>query len=181
MDAKEKDGIKIVNIIFAVMIVIALAIIGIMFVNGNKTFKESTDQVEANTEEMLENEELPTESAISYTMEDEISLHREGIESMVEEPTGDYMFPDSDSRMLTRDELINKTAQELKIARNEIYARHGREFTDETMQNYFLEKDWYTPLYTPEEFDAEGDDWFNDYEYANKTLITEIEEELGYK
>ncbi len=38
------------------------------------------------------------------------------------------------------------------MARNEIYARHGRKFKDKTLQKYFDEKSWYEGEYEPDEF-----------------------------
>jgi len=49
------------------------------------------------------------------------------------------------------------------------------------LNEYFNSKSWYQPLYTGEEMDEMGDAIFNEYEYANKNLIAEIEEELGYR
>ncbi|MEJ0106556.1 MAG: YARHG domain-containing protein [Bacteroidota bacterium] len=36
---------------------------------------------------------------------------------------------------------------DLKILRNEIYARHGLLFTNEEMKQYFNLQDWYKPQY----------------------------------
>lgn len=93
----------------------------------------------------------------------------------------EYIFEDSDQRELTESEIYALTKEQTRYARNEIYARHGRKFSDEELQNYFDSKSWYTPLYTPEEFDSKGDSIFNEYEFYNKNLIDRIEKELGYK
>lgn len=189
MNSKEKDGISIVNIIFAILIVAVIVLMCVIYLSGNKKYKETGTHVEETTEETTEEitEEIAAEimnensNTKEYAVTDEINLKRSGAAPAQLESNEDYIFPDSDSRMLSKDELMDKTAQELKIARNEIYARHGREFTDESVQEYFNEKSWYTPIYAPEDFDKKGDEWFNDYEYANKTLIAEVEEELGYR
>lgn len=109
----------------------------------------------------------------------------EGTESPSLPPVGpreEFIFPDSDSRYLERQELEGLSQRELSIARNEIYARRGRKFNSEELQEYFEKQSWYEPQYTPEEFDAMGGDSFlNVYELANKDLIVEIEEEKGYR
>jgi hypothetical protein len=58
--------------------------------------------------------------------------------------TTDYVIADSDTRVITNADLVNLTPWQLKIARNEIYARHGREFAHKDMICYFGAKSWYT-------------------------------------
>ena len=65
----------------------------------------------------------------------------------------DYIFPNSDKEYITLEEADSKTNEELRIGRNEIYARHGRKFSDEKLQTYFDSKDWYHGTVVPEEFD----------------------------
>jgi hypothetical protein len=50
-------------------------------------------------------------------------------------------------RLLTEDELRGFSKTELRILRNEIYARHGRKFKSTDLQQYFLKQSWYRPLY----------------------------------
>ena len=89
--------------------------------------------------------------------------------------TGEYIFPNSDSAYLTRDQVAALTPEQLRLARNEIYARHGRIFQDEGLAAYFSSKSWYQPLYDGASFDALGDSILNEYEIANRDLIQEYE------
>jgi len=57
----------------------------------------------------------------------------------------DYIFPDSSTRALTNADLAGLTHQQLGIARNEIFARHGYIFQEGGYRAYFLSKTWYTP------------------------------------
>ena len=41
--------------------------------------------------------------------------------------------------------LENKTAAELKLLRNSIFAQYGREFKTKYIRNYFLSRSWYKP------------------------------------
>jgi hypothetical protein len=59
------------------------------------------------------------------------------------ESSGDYIISDSNTRLISKSELVNLTPWQLKVARNEIYARHGRPFVHEDMQCYFAKKSWY--------------------------------------
>jgi len=60
--------------------------------------------------------------------------------------TGDLIFPDSDQRLLSRADLAGLTRQQLRIARNEIYARRGRRFRDPALREYFSRFGWYRPI-----------------------------------
>lgn len=88
---------------------------------------------------------------------------------------GDYIFPDSDTRKLTAEDLdpIKDDAQMLRLARNELYARHGRKFDAEDLQEYFMSKDWYMPEIDPEDFD---EDMLTKVEKYNRDLIKSYEE-----
>lgn len=55
----------------------------------------------------------------------------------------DYVLPNSDTEVIDTSELESLSPWELKVARNEIYARHGRSFVHEDMQCYFDSKSWY--------------------------------------
>ena len=65
----------------------------------------------------------------------------------------DYIFPNSDKEYITFEEADSKTNEELRIGRNEIYARHDRKFSDEKLQAYFDSKDWYHGTVVPKDFD----------------------------
>ncbi|WP_242212690.1 TcaA 3rd/4th domain-containing protein [Bacillus cereus group sp. BfR-BA-01383] len=61
-----------------------------------------------------------------------------------------FIFPDSDIRKLTSSDLRYLSKEQLKIARNEIYARHGHIFQTKDMQAYFSKQSWYreNPYFT---------------------------------
>ncbi|HIR93848.1 MAG TPA: YARHG domain-containing protein [Candidatus Egerieimonas intestinavium] len=95
--------------------------------------------------------------------------------------SGDYIFPDSNSRYLSYEEVAAKGQQELVYARNEIFARHGRKFKSEDLQAYFNSKSWYTPIYEADEFTTELQNrLFNSYEKENIKQITKVEKDKGY-
>jgi len=56
----------------------------------------------------------------------------------------DYIISDSSTREISKSELINFMPWQLKVARNEIYARHGRPFVHKDLQCYFATKNWYS-------------------------------------
>lgn len=55
----------------------------------------------------------------------------------------DYIIDDSGTRVILQSELADLTPWQLKVARNEIYARHGRVFVHKDLQCYFAKKSWY--------------------------------------
>jgi len=61
--------------------------------------------------------------------------------------SSDCKYPEASNRQLTSEDLTGKSALELKIMRNEIFARHGYKFKSEEMKNYFNQQKWYKPMY----------------------------------
>jgi hypothetical protein len=79
----------------------------------------------------------------------------------------DFLIPDSDTRKLTTEDLKNLTPDQLRIARNEIYARRGRYFQSEDLKERFEKFSWYKP-YT-------WNPGLNPIERANVDLIQHLE------
>lgn len=84
----------------------------------------------------------------------------------------DYILPDSCTRKLTNSDLAGLDADELELARNEIYAREGRRFNTEYIQDYFDDKWWYVGTIAPEDF---TEDMLNDVEKYNVNFIRDYE------
>lgn len=80
----------------------------------------------------------------------------------------DYIFPESNVRFLTNEEISSVDNNIKQMAINEIYARHGRLFNTQEIQDYFNSKQWYAGNVAP---DAFNESVLNEYELANiKTL-----------
>lgn len=109
---------------------------------------------------------------------DEFGFFDDDYEENESDFKGEYILPDSDSVYLELSDLQGLSAEECRIARNEIYARHGRIFRDNELQAYFEQFDWYEGMYDADEFD---DSVLNDYEKANRDLISSYESEMGYQ
>lgn len=88
---------------------------------------------------------------------------------------GEYIFPNSDKEYLTDADVSGLSKSELRLARNEILARHGRIFTSDDLKTYFESKSWYSGTVAPEEFDANMDSRLNDAERANIEMIKKYE------
>ena len=78
--------------------------------------------------------------------------------------TNGYIISDSSTRIITESELQGMSIRDLRRARNEIYARHGRTFNDDSLQSYFNSCSWYKPN--------------SNYNYANENAnLNEIEKQ----
>lgn len=121
-----------------------------------------------------------SEEDISESVEKEVSEEdqKQTEETEMQDEASEYFIPDSDSKYLTMKDLEGYSADDCRIARNELFARHGRKFTDENLKSYFESKNWYEGTIEPEDFD---DSVFNEYEIANRDLIVEYEKEKGYR
>ena len=89
-----------------------------------------------------------------------------------------YILPNSNTEFLTEEDLEELSQEECSLARNEIYARHGRKFQDDALREYFESKEWYKGTIDTDDF---SDSMFNEYEIANINLIMEYEKKKGYK
>ena len=88
--------------------------------NDNKTSSFSNDQIqETNSEGNLENESKSSEFNHTNTTE----------------------------KRLSKSELINYSKSELRLIRNEIFARHGYIFKSKDLAEYFSKKTWYKPQF----------------------------------
>ena len=115
-----------------------------------------------------QNEE-PGKTDVSVEQQDDDTVVKDGTENddmmvdpeteVQEEPENndvaaeaDYLLPNSSEKELTQEDLAGLTKEQLRFARNEIYARNGMIFGVDDLDNYFAEKSWYTPKYSSDEF-----------------------------
>ena len=125
-------------------------------------------------------EETASEAVTADTHEEE-SGERETESQTAEEtrsyPAGsredDYILPEAQNHIYTQEELSDLTREELRIARNEIYARHGRKFKSDDLNSYFSGKSWYRPSVDGDAFD---DSVLNESETGNLAAVKAAEE-----
>lgn len=93
------------------------------------------------------------------------------------DPDG-YILP-TDSQYITESDLYPFTEEQVKLIRNEIYARHGYSFTMEKFRDYFSAKNWYfeDPNVNVNTFGTQN---MNQYERANVDTIKAYEERMGW-
>lgn len=163
------------SLVFLLPVVAVIAVGGLWLGNG-RTGNNKTENSSVESSMIEESKQEAEESVVEESSKFSVPLS-EGGEAEVS--TGispdEYILPECETRIYTREELSALSKDELRLARNEIYARHGRKFSAEDLRNYFQNKSWYTPLYEAAEFDAKGDSVLNDCEIANRNLIVELE------
>lgn len=89
--------------------------------------------------------------------------------------SGEYLLPDSNTKYLTEADVSGLSKADLRIARNEILARHGRIFESEDLKTYFESKSWYSGTVAPKEFDADMESRLSKVELANIEMIKKYE------
>jgi hypothetical protein len=86
------------------------------------------------------------------------------------------LLPSSSDRELTSSDLEGLSKTQLTLARNEIFARHGRPFKDAFLQAHFSSFSWYKPDATyviPEDDNRR----LNSVEQRNVDLIRQTEQQ----
>lgn len=162
-------------------IVIAVAsIVGVAFLMMHKP-----DPTPVNDSEIESAAEVQTEADDV----EEITIQEE-YDEVLEVPTSQvtvniqdyadtgYIIPDSSTRYLSRSDFSHLSKDELRIARNEIYARHGRMFNDSFLQSYFNSQSWYRGTIAPSNF--QDNYMLNEIEKYNTKLIKDYEISMGY-
>lgn len=91
---------------------------------------------------------------------------------------GDYILDGSDTRLIAASEVRGLSKQQMTLALNEIYARHGRRFSTDYIQAYFDSCSWYHGTISPSAFD-EG--VLSTTERANINTIISVMQEYGYR
>ncbi len=168
----QSNGGRMVPI--TVIVLLALVVVGlIVFIiasgmNGNKSnvspiAENSKASISSSSAQIASQTEPSQSSAVP-----ESSNNRE--------VSKDYILEFSSTRILSNSELTDLSAEELRIARNEIYARHGRKFKDKELQDYFNTKPWYHGTIEPNRF---NDNSLSDIEMKNRDLIQEYEKKRG--
>ena len=153
----------------------------------SKKTSDATDPNKENSSEQAtlaenENESTMEQSTVSTETQADANAQpgAEGGNAAVQTPaTGEYLFAESASRLLTTADVSNFQARypnsmfpgERSITQmiiNEMYARHGYIFKDQSLTDYFAQKSWYTPRTADME---EIYPVMNDVEQANVTLL----------
>ena len=186
---KAKIDNKKMGLFVGVAALILALIIGIvLFAGANKDKegkKENVNQSqEANNQETddknvddknADNEDVNNEDTNNEDVNSGDSNNTDENTDASQGQDGEYILPESNTRALTRDDLKDLTKEQLRLARNEIFARHGMIFGVEDLDQYFKSKSWYEPTVPAEDFYTVVD--MSLIEEENINLIVEVEGE----
>lgn len=178
---KQGADKKVVGLVAGIAAVAVVIILAVVLFAGAGNDKKENQQNTAKTEEQQTEEVKKDESKKEETKKEEADKTETDAEETVDEKVNtqstkaddsEYIFPESDTRLLTRAEVEAHTKEELRLARNEIFARHGMIFGGD-LEEYFSSKSWYQPTVSGEEFYDKVE--MSLIEEENITLIQSVE------
>lgn len=189
---EKKQKLNVVTLVAIVVAAVALlGCVGIMvFGGGTDRTKSKVSEDELKDARAIANRREDEQDVESFNLGKEIEITTSGAKSSdakksgksgsTASTSGDYVIPDSDSRKLTEADLDGLTKDEVRIARNEIMARHGRIFNDADLQRYFESKSWYDGTISAEKFDKTKH-ILSTIEDDNAKFIEKYEKKRGYR
>jgi len=171
---KKKTSILLFIIPLLFIVVIAGAIIVYLYLTSDNTTTTSTsnsnknaktdpgEQLKQREEELKKREQKIDEE--KKNLQESTGNNQGGTNT--KNPPVPGLYPESSTKYLTERDLYGKSKYDLKIMRNEIYARHGYIFkSSPDMMEYFNSQSWYKPGYN----DVSG--ILSDLEQANIKFI----------
>ena len=175
---KKRIDKKQITLFVGIGLLILLSLVGVLVLGKSGKKDEGKEKKPATTQE----EDVKTDEDIEVDAEGETDADEGGKqeESTPSEETSatdsEYILPKSDKEKLTRADLEGLTKEQLRLARNEIYARHGMIFGVADLDNYFATKSWYKPTVSFTDFYDTVE--MSLIEEANVILIQEVEKTM---
>lgn len=195
--------VAMVLLVLGALLVLTAAILFLIHTITDVSEPETQEQMTVVVEDPMEKEETKTDETVTDDPEqDETEQNTPGQDDPVtddpeqddpvqdepeqQDPVQDepeqkdsedeWYFPDSAERLLTQTDIAGLSKQDLRIARNEIYARHGRRFNSADLQAYFDGCSWYNGTIAAGSF---TDDMLNDTELANARFLRAAEDAMN--
>ena len=151
-------------------LIVVCIILGIVAGAMNSNKKEDAKKDTASNTEKATEKQTTAASTKTAASTETASTKQTKNNTQDETENSEYILPESDTRYVEQDEIDQLTKNEVRLAINEIYARHGRIFENSELREYFESKDWYDGTIEPEDFD---EDVLNQYEKANVKLLAD--------
>ena len=111
------------------------------------------ENTEGQQEDSEDNEVDSTSTPDTTTDYEESFSDVDSYEESSSDDDDEYILSYSSDRLLTVSDVELLSKEQCRYARNEIYARHGRKFSDKKLQAYFDSKSWYVGTIEPNDFD----------------------------
>lgn len=175
----QTDWAQIIKIIIGTLVVVAvIVLLGKQFIgnDNNESVATQTEQAGSSSNQQSQDSSQSTTDPTyneynnytskneynNYTNNNEYNNYTRNNSSSSSSKTGGYIISYSSDVLLTSSDIQGMSKQQLRYARNEIYARHGRKFQSQDLRNYFNSKSWYQGVIEPSNFN-------------DKTMLTNIE------
>lgn len=176
-----KTGLDKKQVLLVAAIVGGLAVLALVAILllGNRDKKDEPKDnkpaVEEQDKEPIESDDVVDQDS-EESQEDDVPEEGGQEEDNQTATDSEYILPNSDTVRLTRTDLQGLSKEELRLARNEIFARHGMIFGVEDLDTYFATKSWYKPTVAYDDFYDTVE--MSMIEEANLVLISKVEEEM---
>lgn len=162
----EEKNRRMIVVIVIVVLVILVAVVAFFTWNHLQAMKEDQNQAKET--------KTQTEAESEATVESDDVIHNTQLQTkeITAQPKTyqgqQYILEGSDRRYISSGEVQYLTDDELRLARNEIFARRGRIFDDPELSAYFSSKAWYRGTILPDDF---SEDSLSKVEKANIEVI----------
>lgn len=144
--------------------------------DGNEVYYAGADEQNTDNDQTSVGGDARNDSSgvATQSSDKKKTVSEKSVSDKVQKGDSDYILPESSSRYYTKQELSQLDDYTLQMAINEIYARHGRKFDTQSIREYFEGKTWYRGTINPADFDGNEAAYFNEYEMANRELMSQI-------
>lgn len=175
---KKKTKHKFMAMLGIILSILMIAFLLFAFISSPEPTQTPTSSVSNGVEAETTNE---NQISMAEEMVEEDSSGEAQIETQQSKYhfEADFVVDGTDSGLFDKSFFEQLSDDELRVAKNEIFARHGRMFNDPDLQAYFDSKEWYQGTYSPEEFDKIQENELNGFEKENLQIMSLIEEERG--
>lgn len=162
-------------------IIILLGVMAVsMFITACGTSSTSTTVAESQTDiDAIVEKKIQEQLEIDRRVKEGIDAAKATEETIVtmaateaSKNSGTYLLPFSNERLVTDADLATLSKDQLRLARNEIFARHGRMYETKDLNDYFSSQGWYTPSISADQW---NDKVFSKVESDNVTRIANYE------
>ncbi len=106
---------------------------------------------------------------------DPLNLFDDDKDTDKKDEAADTLIPEIDKRYYTDRDVQGKTKDQIQAMLNELYARHGYIFKDETLKSQYEKQSWYKGT---ESDMAKVEQSFNTYEKKNLEYLTDVRSKL---
>lgn len=177
---KKAPGVNPKSIRIAAMAIVAVVVLVLAIVlisslgkdKGKEDSDENSNQVEQQQNEDAANDSVENQDNQDADVQDQDEQSQNDVQNEVADDS-EYILPESNTRLLTEADLSGLTKEQLRLARNEMFARYGMIFGVDDLDAYFSSKTWYEPKIASSEFYDQVE--MSMTEEKNLILIQEME------